>query len=69
MTCPRTPTSTNSACGINGNEGLQTYNEHGTPANFTFNLGQVNQADWDSGSNNGRNIIQYDDCSGLGGEV
>ena len=60
MTCPEL--SDNSACG-SFNAGLQTYEEDGTPANFTFILGTPNKADWDSGSSNNGDVISYGDCS------
>ena len=46
MTCPEL--SDNSATGY-GNGGCQQYSGSGTPANFTFNLGQSDQADWGGG--------------------
>lgn len=61
MTCPKA--SSNSACGISANAGLQEYAEHGTPVQFTYILGQQNQADWDSGTVNNGNTIPWGDCS------
>ena len=61
MTCPKA--SDNGACGCTPTAGLQKYEENGTPANFTFILGQPNQADWDSGSENNGDVITYGDCS------
>ena len=60
MTCPKS--STNSACG-SFNAGLQHYDKHGTPAVFTFILGEANLADWDNGSVNKGKTINYGDCS------
>ena len=36
--------------------GLQPYDEHGTPVQFTYNIGQPNLACWDSGSSNNGEI-------------
>ena len=59
MTCPKS--SSNAACG-SLDAGLQKYSESGTPAHFTFNLGNKNLADWDSGDSNDGNVIPYGDC-------
>lgn len=61
MTCPIG--SSNSACGISKNSGLQTYQESGTPAQFIYILGNPNQADWQSGSQNDGNTIPFGQCS------
>lgn len=60
MTCPKS--SHNSACG-SLNAGLQAYAKTGTPAEFTFNLGEANQADWDHGDSNEGDTIPYGACS------
>jgi hypothetical protein len=62
MTCPKS--SHNSAGGILGLEGLQPYSRTGTPVNFTFSLGNPNQADWDNGSttNPNNSLVTYGDC-------
>lgn len=52
----------NSACG-SLNAGLQPYSPSGTPAQFTFILGQPNEADWDNPSVNKNKTITYGDCS------
>ncbi len=62
MTCPKS--SNNSACGITQFAGLQTYEEHGTPVDFTFILGTPNLADWDDGSANNGEVVVYGSCSG-----
>jgi hypothetical protein len=61
MTCP--VGSSNSACGISKNAGLQKYLESGTPAQYTYLLGQPNDADWKSGSENNGNVIPFGQCS------
>jgi hypothetical protein len=61
-TCPLT--SSKSACG-SINAGLQKYHESGKPAHYTFILGQPNLADWDDGSSNNGDVIQYGACSKL----
>ncbi len=62
MTCPKS--SSNSAEGCLGKEGLQAYEDSGTPAAFTYILGGPNLADWNDPStstpNNG--IVAYGDC-------
>lgn len=60
MTCPKS--STNSACGYDTLSGLQTYKKHGTPATFTFNLGEINNADWDNGDSNHNINVSYGSC-------
>ncbi|MCB0696523.1 MAG: hypothetical protein KDC07_04115 [Chitinophagaceae bacterium] len=61
MTSPKS--SSNSACGITPRAGLQAYERHGTPVDFTFILGTANKADWDNGSENQGNIIAWGACS------
>lgn len=55
--------SDNSACGITVNAGLQQYSESGTPVTYTFKLGTSNLADWDSGTENNGNVIDWGSCS------
>lgn len=65
MTSPKS--SSNSAEGCLGNEGLQTYAPHADPVTFTYDLGSLNLADWNNGQpeppftpNN--KIVAYGDC-------
>ena len=60
MTCPEM--SDNSACG-SLDAGLQHYSPSGSPATFTFILGEPNLADWENPTENKGETISYGDCS------
>ena len=61
MICPQF--SHNSAYG-SAKAGLQHYSRTGTPATFTYHLGQDNQADWSSGNSYcPTNGLNYGGCS------
>ena len=60
MTCPKS--STNSAAGY-GSAGLQTYEKHGTPVSFTFNVGTKDKADWGHGDEYEGDAPDFGDCS------
>ena len=58
MTCPRS--SSNSACGY-GSAGLQPYTRTGY-AEFKFDIGHKDLADWNHGNSYEGDTVEYGDC-------